>query len=160
MDAATDFSFYVQPTREQLAVSVKQFMRPQLRLARLLGVLLIALDFLFFSLGERTMGLFVALLGVSLIAVVPPLTVRSVVGKMAGVIGRPTQYRVDDQGVRMTSDLTEVFYRWAAVDRLDETPGLLIARTGQSGFFAVPIADLPPETAAEVTAFVRAHVPA
>jgi hypothetical protein len=40
----------------------------------------------------------------------------------------------------------------------DEAPGLLITGTGRSGFHAIPAIGLPPERAAEVGVFVRAHV--
>ncbi len=158
MATDTVFSFAAQPTRAQLVVSIRRFMRGQLRPFRLAGALLIVFGLVFSLDDEIVLRIFTVLFGLACIVLVPELTVRTVVGKMQGLLSRPTEYRIDEQGVRMTNDLTEFFVRWVAVDRLDEAPGLLIARTGPSGFYAVPTGALPPETAAEVTAFMRAHV--
>ncbi|WP_433791764.1 YcxB family protein [Actinoplanes sp. CA-252034] len=158
MDTDTAFSFSAHPTRQQLLVSIRRFTRGQARFFRLAGALLIVFGLVFSLDDEIVLRIFTVLFGLLCILAVPELTVRTVVAKIQGMLSRPTEYRIDDQGVRMTTDLTEFFVRWAAVDRLDEAPGLLIARTGQTGFYAVPTGALPPETAAEVTAFVRAHV--
>ncbi|BEL11822.1 hypothetical protein Q0Z83_100130 [Actinoplanes sichuanensis] len=158
MDTETGFSFSAHPTRQQLLVSIRRFMRGQLRLFRLAGALLIVFGLVFSLDEELVLRIFTVLFGLACILVVPEITVRVVVAKIQGMLTRPTEYRIDDQGIRMTNDLTEFFVRWIAVDRLDEAPGLLIARTGQTGFYAVPTGSLPPETAAEVTEYVRAHV--
>ncbi|MFC4067919.1 YcxB family protein [Actinoplanes subglobosus] len=158
MDTDTVFAFSAHPTRAQLIVSIRRFIRGQARLFRLAGVLLIVFGLVFSLDEEHLLRIFTVLFGLACILVVPELTVRTVVRKIQGMLSRPTEYRIDEQGVRMTNDLTEFFVRWVAVDRLDEAPGLLIARTGQTGFYAIPTGGLPPETAAEVTEFVRAHV--
>jgi hypothetical protein len=158
VDTDIAFSFSAHPTRPQLIVSIRRFMRGQARFFRLAGALLIVFGLVFSLDDELVFRIFTVLFGLACILLVPELTVRTVVGRMQGLLSRPTEYRIDDQGVRMTTDLTEYFIRWAAVDRLDEAPGLLIARAGQSGFYAVPTVALPPETAAEVVAFMRAHV--
>ncbi|MEU4156624.1 YcxB family protein [Actinoplanes sp. NPDC026670] len=158
MDTETGFSFSAHPTRQQLLVSLRQFMRGQLRLFRLAGALLIVFGLVFSLDDELVLRIFTVLFGLICILVVPELTVRTVVAKVQGMLSRPTEYRIDERGIRMTNDLTEFFVSWIAVDRLDEAPGLLIARTGQTGFYAVPTGALPPEKAAEVTAYVRAHV--
>jgi hypothetical protein len=158
VDTDTAFTFSAHPTRAQLVVSIRRFMRGQIRFFRLAGALLIVFGLVFSLDDELVLRIFTVLFGLACIVLVPELTVRTVVGKMQGMLSRPTEYRIDGQGVRMTNDLTEFFVRWVAVDRLDEAPGLLIARTGQSGFYAVPTVALSPETAAEVAAFMRAHV--
>lgn len=160
MDTSTVFAFSAQATRKQLTVSISRFMRPQIRLFRLAGVLMIIFGLVFQVGDDDLVRIFGVLLGVAFAGVIPAMTVRSVVRKIEGMFSRRTDYRVDEQGVRMTNDLTDFFYRWAAVDRLDEAPGLLIARTGPSGFFALPIADLPEDEAAALADFVRGRVPA
>ncbi|GIE80245.1 hypothetical protein Aph02nite_61950 [Actinoplanes philippinensis] len=158
MDTETVFSFSAHPTRQQLVVSIRWFLRGQLRLLRLGGAVLIVFGLVFSLDDELLLRIFTVLFGLVCILLVPEITVRVVVARIQGMLSRPTEYRIDDQGVRMTNDLTEFFVRWIAVDRLDEAPGLLIARTGQSGFSAIPTGGLPPETASEVTGYVRAHV--
>jgi hypothetical protein len=158
VDTETAFTFSAHPTRAQLIVSIRRFTRGQARFFRLAGALLIVFGLVFSLDDELVLRIFTVLFGLACILLIPELVVRTVVAKMQGMLARPTEYRIDDQGVRMTTDLTEFFVRWAAVDRLDEAPGLVIARTGQSGFYAVPTVALSPETAAEVTAYIRAHV--
>jgi hypothetical protein len=85
----------------------------------------------------------------------PTLTVRMMRRRIGPLLLRSTSYRVDESGIWMGNDQTENLFRWSGIDRVDELPGLLIARLGRGGFCAMPIADLPPEQAATVTAFVR-----
>ncbi|MBG0559867.1 YcxB family protein [Actinoplanes aureus] len=154
------FAFSAHPTEQQLTASLNAFLRPQYRLYRWMGAALVVLGALLFLLGDVFVASFAVLFGLACLLIIPPVTTRMVLRKMAGLIDRPTDYRIDDQGVWMGNDKVENLFRWGSVDRLEELPGMVLARLGKSGFYAVPTDGLPPETAAEVTAFLRAHVSA
>lgn len=158
VDTETGFSFSAHPTRQQLAVSIRWFRRGRLRLLRLAGALLIVFGLVFSVDDELVLRVGTVLLGLVAILVVPEITVRWAVARIQGTLSRPTGYRIDDRGVRMTSDRTESFVGWTTVSRVDEAPGLLIARNGRRVVCVIPIGALPPETAVEVTDFVRARV--
>ncbi|MFC7527075.1 YcxB family protein [Actinoplanes sp. GCM10030250] len=154
------FVFSAHPTREQLLASLAHFLGPQFRLYRWMGAAMVVLGLLLFALGDVFVATFAVLLGAVFLLVVPPLTTRLVLTKVSYLLDRPTEYRIDERGVWIGNDLVENLFHWHAVDRLDELPGMVIARLGKSGFYAVPTDGLPPATAAEVTGFIRERVPA
>lgn len=154
------FTFSARPTEAQLIASLNAFLRPYYRLYRWMGVVLVLLGVLLFLLDVGYFAVFSVLLGIAFVLIIPPVTTRTVLRKMADLVDRPTDYRIDENGVWMSNDKVENLFRWNSVDRLEELPGMVLARLGKSGFYAVPTDGLPPETAAEVTAFLRAHVSA
>jgi hypothetical protein len=154
------FEFSAHPTAEQLRTSVHMFLRGQYRLYRIMGVLMVVLSVVPIALGDYYFGLFGVLLGLAFIVAVAPLTTRTVLRKISPELLRPTRYVVDEPGVRIDNDRIEQFFRWSAVDRIEQAPGMLIGRIGKSGFLALPLESLPPATAAELTTFVLARVPA
>jgi hypothetical protein len=151
------FAFSAHPTKRQLTDSLNNFLRPQYRLYRLLGVGMVVLGAVLFLLGDVFVASFALLFGLACVLIIPPVTTRIALSKMAGLLDRPTHYRIDERGVWIGTDQVESLYHWRAVDRLDELPGMLIARLGKSGFYAVPTTGLSPETTAELTSFLRAH---
>jgi hypothetical protein len=156
----TVFSFTAQPSRKLLVASLKPYFRAQFLGFRIGGAVLVALGLLVRSVddGFPMLSLFAVVLGAMFVLVVPPVIVRSVVGKIEELCCRPTEYRIDGRGVYVGNDLVEGLYRWAALKSVDERPGLLVARVGGSGIVAVPLMELSAEIAAQVTAFVREHV--
>lgn len=160
MTTETVFSFTAQPSRKLLVASLKPFFRTQFVGLRIGGAVLVALGLLIRSVdgGFPIVSILAVVLGAMFALVIPPVIVRSVAGKVEELCCRPTEYRIDGRGVYVGNDLVESLYRWAVFKSVDEMPGLLVARIAGSGIVAIPLLELPTETAAEVLAFVREHV--
>ncbi|MEV6298678.1 YcxB family protein [Actinoplanes sp. NPDC051861] len=154
------FTFSAHPTQAQLIASLNHFLKPQYRVYRVSGVILLVLGVILLLLEDYYVGPLALVLGVFCRWGLPPLVTRMVLRRAASLLDRPTDYRIDEDGVWVGNDQAESLFHWKAVDRVDELPGMLIGRLGKAGFFAVPLDGLDPETAAQLTAFIRAHVPA
>ncbi|MBB2942240.1 hypothetical protein FB565_001953 [Actinoplanes lutulentus] len=154
------FAFSAQITDDQLRIALNVFLRGQYRLIRIMGVALIVLSVVPLALGDVIFGVMAMLLGLVMISVAPALNTWVVLRKIRDQLARPTEYRIDEDGAWISNDLAESTFRWPGVDRLEEAPGMLIARVGKAGFFAIPTGGLPLTTASALTAFVRSQVPA
>ncbi|GLH98194.1 hypothetical protein [Phytohabitans aurantiacus] len=159
MTTETVFSFTAQFSRKLLVASLKPLLRAQLVGLRIIGVVLVTLGLLIRSVdGAPLVSLLAVVLGALCVLVIPSLTVRSVAGKIEELCCRPSEYRIDAQGVYVGNDLVETLYRWAALKSLDEMPRLLVARAVGSGMVAIPLVGLPDETVAQLVAYVREHI--
>jgi hypothetical protein len=152
------FSFSANPTEAQVRVALNTFLRGPYRLIRAAGVLMMLLGVLLILLGEAVDGLFGLLLGLGFAVAVPPLTSWITLRMLRTQILRPTRYEVGDEGVRMTNDQTEQFFRWSAVTKVDQVEGMLVGRLGRAYLLVIPTAELPLATASAVTSHVLSRV--
>jgi hypothetical protein len=74
------------------------------------------------------------------------------------MVGLPSAYRIDAEGVRSSNALTDGVIRWPLITAIDEVAGLVLVRLGKARFIPVPIGQLPPETREAIVAFLRWHV--
>lgn len=158
MSTDTSFAFSVGPDERALRAAIKHFLRPTFALIRGGGLAILVLGALVLVLGEYLLGLTVVLIGLGFLLVVPPRTLARVMKKLGGMAGRGATYRIDEQGLFSANDLFEVLYRWPAMTKVDELPGMLLVAAGESGFAAVRTGDLDPATRAALTEFIRARV--
>ncbi|GAA4591883.1 hypothetical protein BJY16_000430 [Actinoplanes octamycinicus] len=159
MTSDVAFTFAAEPDLRRFRVALAHFYRPSFLLVRTTGVLLIAVAGFLLLLGGRGGTVAGLLLGAVFLLLAPAWIVRRTAVRVAELADRPATYRVDGEGIRVSSDLIEQLYRWPALTTVAEVPGILLATTvGAAGFVAVPTDGLTPEDAAALTAFVRARV--
>lgn len=158
MTTDTAFVFSVGPDERAARAAVKHFLRPTLMFVRVagLGILVVGLALLFFD--NYLLALLVILIGLGFAVVVPPRTLQRVMKKVGPMVGLGSAYRVDEQGIFAANSMMEALYRWPALTKVDELPGVLLVAMGESGFVSIRVSDLAPETRAALIAFIRARV--
>ncbi|BCJ42431.1 hypothetical protein GCM10010168_08270 [Actinoplanes ianthinogenes] len=159
MSTDTSFAFSAGPDQQALRTAFQHFLRPTFTLLRGGGLAMLLVGLALVLLWDQYVaGLLVLMLGLGFAVVVPSRTLRRVMQRSAALSGRGASYRVDEQGIFAANDLVEALYRWPALTRVDELPGMLLVAIGESGFVSMRTGDLDPQTRAALTEFVRARV--
>ncbi len=158
MTTDTAFAFSAGPDERALRAAFKHFLRPTFAFIRGGGIALAVLGVLFLVLGQYLVALFVLLLAVGFVAVVPARSLQRVMTKVGAMAALGASYRVDERGIFAANELVEALYRWPALTKVDELPGMLLVSMGQSGFVGMRTGELDPQTRAALTEFVRARV--
>jgi hypothetical protein len=158
MTTDTSFAFSVGPDERAARAAVKHFLRPSFTLLRGAGLamFLVGLFLLFWE--QYLVALLIILLGLGFALVVPSRTLQRVMKRVGPMVGLGSAYRIDGQGIFAANELAEVLYRWPALTRVDELPGILLVAVGESGFVSIRTGELDPPTRAELTGFVRERV--
>jgi hypothetical protein len=160
MSVESEFVFTAQPTERQFRDASRLINRQGFWFLRALGLALLGfgvLMLLFDGPEDRTLGIVLLVMGLFVGLAGPGLVVRKATRVNLKALGKPISYRIDADGVWSASDLTEGIFRWPAVTGIDQVPGMAMVRVGRSQYVPVPFDGLPPETAAELLAYMRAH---
>ena len=146
---------------ERLRRTVRFILRPQLKVIRILGGVLIVLGLALVALDPAMVTAYGAvILGLAFVGAIAPITVARSVRMQSDVIKDGCQMTLDDQGVRVTYPLAESRLRWAGLDRVIETPEVWYAMFGKMQAFTIPKDPMTEEQRAEFAAFVNGLQPA
>jgi hypothetical protein len=166
MGTQPPFVFEAQPSREQVVAAIRYASRKTFWFFRIFGlaVFLYGLGVAVFDGGSAGfavgMTIFFALLGAVVGVFLPWFTERRATRTSMKMVGMPTAYRVDAEGVRSANALTDGVIRWPLISRIDEVSGLVMVRLGKARFIPIPVGDLPAETRTAMLGFLRANVAA
>ncbi|WP_436527019.1 hypothetical protein [Actinoplanes sp. HUAS TT8] len=158
MVTQTSFTFVADPDPERLRRALRHYFQRAFMLTRTGGTVILLCGLLVGALGEYLTAFAFVLLGAVLAFVVPIRIMNTTLAKLTAAKHGPTTHRIDEQGVFGSNDLLEALYRWPALTRVEEMPGLLMIVTVQSAYVTVGTAGLDPETSAALTEFVRERV--
>jgi hypothetical protein len=153
------FVFEGQPDRRQITAAVRHVSHRRLWIVRLVGVAiaLIGIAMLFADEGIGA-GLTFAALGVFWIIAMPLIALRKATGASMKIIGHPTAYRVDADGVHQNSQIAATTFRWPLITGIEELPEQLLVRLGKVQFLPLPTTSLPEPTREAMVGFLRGRV--
>jgi hypothetical protein len=153
------FVFEGQPDRRQITAAVRHVSRRRLWIVRLVGVAiaLVGIAMLFADEGIGA-GLTYAALGVGWIIAMPLIALRKATGASMKIIGHPTAYRVDSDGVHQNSQIAATTFRWPLITGIEELPEQLLVRVGKVQFLPLPTASLPEPTREAMVGFLRGRL--
>ena len=135
--------------------------RPQHRIARLLGAVMLLCGLLLVVLDPADpVAYAIIVCGVAFVFGVVPLTVAYSMRLQSDAIRQASHLSLDDEGVRMSFPLIESRIRWAALDRIVETPEVWYMMFGKMQAVTVPKSAMAPQQQAEFAAFVSRVRPA
>ncbi len=151
-------SMWVPYDEGRLRRTIKVVMRPQIRLIRIMGAILIPLGLLVIAIGASIPVAAVALLlGVLCLTVVGPLSVAQAVRMQSRIIRDGFHLTLSDEWLTVVYPLAESRYRWAGVDNVIETPEAWYLMSGRAQSFAVPKDAMTEEQRSEFAAFLAAE---
>jgi hypothetical protein len=166
MGTQPPFVFEAQPSREQVVAAIRYASRKTFWFFRIFGLVVFLYGLggaifddgpVWFAVG---IAIFFALLGAVVAVFLPWFTERRATRTSMKMVGMPTAYRVDAEGVRSANALTDGVIRWPLISRIDEVSGLVMVRLGKARFIPIPAGDLPAETRIAMVDFLRANVAA
>jgi hypothetical protein len=160
MGADLPLTFQAHPDQRQISVAIRHVLRRRVIVLRVIAGLMVvwgAVFGLFLGLGVSYLVYFTILalvLGVGC----PELAVWRSTRASIRLVVRPTDYRFDQNGFGLSTDLAESGMRWAAVTAVDYLPGQVLLRLSKLQFISVPTSGLTADQTTELEALVRAHV--
>jgi hypothetical protein len=166
MGTQPPFVFEAQPSRGQVVAAIRYASRKAFWIFRIFGlaVFLYGLGGAVFGDGPVGfavgMAVFFALLGALVAVFLPWFTERRATRTSMKMVGIPTAYRIDAEGVRSGNALTDGVIRWPLISRIDEVSDLVMVRMGRARFIPIPVGQLPAETRVALVGFLRAQVAA
>jgi len=122
-----------------------------------LGIVALMYGFLLTTSGDDASRFFIPA-GVACVFVLPVVLVRNSPRVTSKNFMGPITYRVDTEGIRSTSQFTEGFLRWPAVERFEYRSDVLVLRLDKVRFVPVAVGGLPPDTLASLLSFVQAQI--
>jgi hypothetical protein len=153
-------SVWVPYDEKQLRRTLKFVMRPQTRLTRAMGALLIVIGLGLAVLVPTTPVAYgVMVLGVLFAVVIPPITLSHTVRMQSHVIKDGFHLSIDEEWVTVQFPLAESRFRWAGLDRIVETPEAWYIMFGRVQAVAIPKGPMTEEQRARFAAFIAAHRP-
>ena len=136
--------------------TVQFILRPQLKLIRILGGVLIVLGLALVALEPSTaMAYGVVVLGLLFVVAIAPITVARSVRMQSNIIKDGCHMTLDDEWVTVTYPLAESRLRWAGLDRVIDTPEVWYAMFGKMQAVTIPKDPMAEEQRAEFAAFVN-----
>jgi len=162
MGTQPPFVFEAQPSRAQVVAAIRHASRKTFWFFRLFGlaVFLYGLSVTVFDDAPVWFMVFFALLGAVVAVLLPWFTERRATRTSMKVVGLPTAYRIDAEGVRSGNALTDGVIRWPLISRIDEVTDLMMVRMGRARFIPIPVGQLPAETRVALVGFLREQVAA
>jgi len=155
-DAVVQISMWVPYDGERLRRTVQFILRPQLKLIRILGGVLIVLGLALVALDpSAAMAYGAVILGLVFVVAIAPITVARAVRMQSNVIKDGCHITLDDEWVTVTYPLAESRFRWAGLDRVIETPEVWYAMFGKIQAVPIPKEPMTEEQRAELAAFVN-----
>jgi hypothetical protein len=160
MSVESEFVFTAQPSERQFRDASRLVNRQGFWFLRGIGIVVLGsglMMLLFDQADDRPIGVSFLVVGLVIGLAGPALVVRRSTRVNLKALGKPISFRIDGEGVWSASDLTEGIIRWPAVTGIDAVAGMAMVRVRRSQYVPVPFDGLPPETAAELLAYMRAH---
>jgi hypothetical protein len=160
MGTQPPFVFEAKPSQTQVVAAIRYASRKVFWFFRIFGlaVFLYGLSVTVFDDAPGWFMVFFALLGAVVAVFLPWFTERRATRTSMKLVGLPTAYQVDAEGVRSSNALTDGVIRWPLISRIDEVSDLVMVRMGRARFIPIPIGGLPAYTRVALVAFLRAQV--
>jgi hypothetical protein len=162
MDADTQFAYTAQLSPAQLRTAVGYALRKRIRIIRILGWVLVldGLMLVTFTSSAYTFATFTILLGAVFFLGLPPLMRWTVLRLLRAGIDGPLSYRIDAEGVRTATSLTDGSLRWPVIKRLEEHADLVLLWLAGPRFIVMSVAELDAPTRAALVTFMKARIAA
>jgi hypothetical protein len=160
MGTQPPFVFEAQPSQGQVVAAIRYASRKAFWFFRIFGlaVFLYGLGVTVSDDAPVWFTVVFALLGAVVAVFLPWLVERRATRTSMKMVGIPTAYRVDAEGVRSSNALTDGVIRWPLISRIDEVVDLVMVRVGKARFIPIPVGDLPAETRVALVGFLRKQV--
>lgn len=153
-------SMWVPSDEKRLRRTLRFLLRPQLKIVRILGGVLIVLGLALLAVEpSMIVGYVAVLLGLLVGVAIAPIMVAWSVRMQSKVIKDGCHMTLDDEGVTVAHPLVESRFRWAALDRIIETPDVWYAMFGKIQAVAIPKDPMTEEQRAEFAVFVAGLQP-
>jgi hypothetical protein len=154
-------SVWVRYDEKQLRRTLKFVMRPQMKLVRASGALLIAIGLGLAVLVPTSPVAYGAIvLGVVFAVAIAPITLSQAVRAQSHVIKHGYHLSLDDEWVTVSFPLAESRLRWAGLDRAVETPEAWYVMFGRMQALSIPKGPMTQDQRAQFAAFVAGWRPA
>ncbi|PZG12187.1 hypothetical protein C1I95_26375 [Micromonospora craterilacus] len=154
-------SMWVPYDENQLRRTLQFILRPQLRLIRVLGGVLVALGVALLAVKPLSSLAYVAMiLGLLFVVAVAPITVALSMRMQSNVIRDGFHMTLDDEWVTLTYPLAESRFRWAGLGRAIETPEVWYVMFGKLQAITIPKDPMTEEQRTTFAAFVNGLQPA
>lgn len=151
-------SMWVPYDEGQLRRTVKVVLRPQVRLLRILGAVLIVLALLVIAVGASIAVAAIALiLGVLSMTAFGPATAAYTVRLQSRVVKDGFHMTLTDDWLAVIYPLAEARYRWAGIDNVIETPEAWYMMFGRAQPFTIPKSAMSDAQRAQFAAFLTAE---
>ncbi|MEV4516302.1 YcxB family protein [Dactylosporangium sp. NPDC049525] len=148
-------SMWVPYDEGRLRRTIKIVLRPQMRLIRVLGAVLVLVGLLLATTGEAfEVTLLAVVLGVVFMTAMSPLVVGRTVRMQSHVIKDGFHMTLTEEWLTVAFPLAETKYRWAGVDRVVETPEAWYLMLGKVQSITVPKETMTDAQRAEFAAFL------
>jgi hypothetical protein len=154
-------SMWVPYDEGRLRRTLQFILRPQLKLIRILGGVLIFLGLALVAL-EPSMptAYLAAVLGLLFVVAIAPITVARSMRLQSDIIKDGFHMTLDDEWVTVIYPLAESRFRWAGLHRVIETPEVWYIMFGKIQVATIPKDLMTEEQRAEFAAFVNGLQPA
>jgi hypothetical protein len=157
-DAPMQISMWVPYDEGRLRRTIKIVLRPQMRLIRVLGAILVVMGLLLaLAGGSFELNLLAVVLGVVCLTVIGPITVSRAVSMQSAVIKDGFHMTLSDEWLTIVYPLAESRYRWAGVDKVIDTPEAWYLMCGKVQAFTIPKDTMTQEQRAQFAAFLAGH---
>lgn len=148
-------SMWVAYDEKRLRRTIQFILRPQMRLVRILGGVLLVLGLGLVALDPSApVAHGAVVLGLLFVVAIAPITVARSMRMQSKIIKDGFHMTLDDEWVTMTYPLAESRLRWAGLDRVTETPEAWYAMFGKLQAITIPKQPMTEEQRAEFVAFV------
>jgi hypothetical protein len=148
-------SMQVPHDEKRLRRTLRFLLRPQLKLIRIMGGVLIVLGLVLVALDPSDPIAYLAMiLGLLFVVAVAPIAMAQSMRAQSDVIRDGFHVTLDDEWVTVAYPLAESRFRWAGLGRVVETPEVWYIMFGKVQAVTIPKAPMTDEQRAEFAAFV------
>lgn len=147
--------FDAAPDRRRLTEAVQRASRPGVLVFRTAGAVFGLLAVVELAvLRDIFLTVLLSLACLLVVGVLPTWMVRRAVRTNWRLLGVPSSWEVNDDGVRFTSEMGDSLVRWAAVTDVQQLPDQLLLRLTRAQFISMPTTYLSAEQRAELLGFL------
>jgi hypothetical protein len=151
-------SFEAVTEAKHLAVAFRRVHRKRLIAVRIGGLVVAAIAVLLWKqTGDTSAGVTALIGGLLVTAGYPKLAEHLFVRANAHLLGRPTLFRLDAEGVRHALDDTDDLVEWDEISGAFVLDDQVVIVYGRNAFLSLPTADQPDTTVSAVTLQLRDH---
>ncbi|GAA3219205.1 YcxB family protein [Dactylosporangium siamense] len=151
-------SMWVPYDEARLRRTITLVLRPQIRILRVLGGVIVAMSLVLLTLSDLVLfGMLLAVAGVLFMTVLGPFTAARTTSMQSRIIKDGCQMTITDEWLTVVFPLAESRFRWAGIDSIVETPEAWYLMVGRAQSFTVPKDAMTDEQRAELAAFLTAE---
>ncbi|GAB3846830.1 YcxB family protein [Dactylosporangium cerinum] len=151
-------SMWVPYDEARLRRTITLVMRPQIRIVRVLGGVIVALGLFLLAFSDSVLfGALFTVLGVLFMTALGPFTAARAVSMQSRVIKDGFQMTITEEWLTVVYPLAESRFRWAGIDNIVETPEAWYLMAGRAQSFTIPKDAMTDEQRAEFATFLTAE---